>query len=133
MRADDIRERYLSFFEERGHLRVPSSSLVPPSYDPSVLLTTAGMQQFKPYFRGEEKPPSQRLTSCQKCFRTVDIDVVGTTKRHLTFFEMLGNFSIGDYFKQGAIEFAMEFSTKNLGLDFDRIWATVFGGDRSEE
>jgi alanyl-tRNA synthetase len=129
VKADEIREKYLSFFEERGHLRVPSSSLVPPSYDPSVLLTTAGMQQFKPYFRGEEQPPSQRLTSCQKCFRTVDIDVVGTTKRHLTFFEMLGNFSVGDYFKQGAVEFATEFSTKHLGLDFDRIWVTVFGGD----
>lgn len=129
MRADEIREQYLSFFEERGHKRMPSASLVPPSYDPSVLLTTAGMQPFKPYFRGEEKPPHNRLTSCQKCFRTVDIDVVGTTKRHLTFFEMLGNFSIGDYFKQGAVEFATEFSTKNLGLDFDRIWVTVFGGD----
>src|SRR3954451_19410145 len=127
--ADEIREKWLSFFEEAGHLRVPSSSLVPPSYDPSVLLTTAGMQQFKPYFRGEEKPPSNHLTSCQKCFRTVDIDVVGTTKRHLTFFEMLGNFSIGDYFKQGAVEYATEFSTKILGLDFDRIWITVFGGD----
>jgi alanyl-tRNA synthetase len=129
VRADEIRETYLSFFEKRGHLRVPSSSLVPPSYDPSVLLTTAGMQQFKPYFRGEEKPPSQRLTSCQKCFRTVDIDVVGTTKRHLTFFEMLGNFSIGDYFKQGAVEFATELSTEGFGLDFERIWVTVFGGD----
>ncbi len=129
MTADQIRERYLSFFEERDHRRVPSSSLVPPSYDPSVLLTTAGMQQFKPYFRGEEKPPHPRLTSCQKCFRTVDIDVVGTTKRHLTFFEMLGNFSVGDYFKEGAVEYALELSTQGLGLDFERIWVTVFGGD----
>src|ERR1700760_895228 len=125
--ADEIREKYLSFFEERGHRRMPSASLVPSVYDPSVLLTTAGMQPFKPYFRGEEEPPSKRLTSCQKCFRTVDIDVVGTTKRHLTFFEMLGNFSIGDYFKQGAVEFATELSTQGLGLDFDRIWVTVFG------
>src|SRR3954447_7959232 len=129
MTADEIRGAFLSFFEAREHLRVPSSSLVPPSYDPSVLLTTAGMQQFKPYFRGEEKPPSQRLTSCQKCFRTVDIDVVGTTARHLTFFEMLGNFSLGDYFKQGAVEFATELSTEGFGLDFERIWVSVFGGD----
>jgi alanyl-tRNA synthetase len=129
VRADQIREKFLSFFEERGHRRMPSASLVPSSYDPSVLLTTAGMQPFKPYFRGEEKPPSQRLTSCQKCFRTVDIDVVGTTKRHLTFFEMLGNFSVGDYFKQGAVEYAIELSTDGFGLDFDRIWVTVFGGD----
>ena len=129
MTAAEIRERFLAFFEARGHLRVPSSSLVPASYDPSVLLTTAGMQQFKPYFRGEEEPPSPRLTSCQKTFRTVDIEVVGTTARHLTFFEMLGNFSVGDYFKQGASEFAWEFSTQGLKLDPERIWITVFGGD----
>jgi alanyl-tRNA synthetase len=129
MTADEIRSAFLAFFEERGHLRVPSSSLVPPTYDPSVLLTTAGMQQFKPYFRGEEDPPSPRLCSCQKTFRTVDIEVVGTTKRHLTFFEMLGNFSVGDYFKQGAAEFAWEFSTQQLELDAERIWITVFGGD----
>jgi alanyl-tRNA synthetase len=130
--ADEIRERFLSFFEERGHLRVPSSSLVPPTYDPSVLLTTAGMQQFKPYFRGEEEPPSRRLTSCQKSFRTVDIEVVGTTQRHLTFFEMLGNFSVGDYFKDGAARYAWELSTsKELGFGFDPedVWITVFGGD----
>ena len=129
MTADEIREKFLAFFEEREHRRMASASLIPASYDPSVLLTTAGMQPFKPYFRGEETPPQNRLTSCQKCFRTVDIDVVGTTKRHLTFFEMLGNFSIGDYFKQGAVEFATEFSVTHLGLDFDRIWVTVFGGD----
>src|SRR5436190_15453197 len=129
MTADEIRERFLSYFEARDHKRMPSASLVPSVYDPSVLLTTAGMQPFKPYFRAEETPPQPRLTSCQKCFRTVDIDVVGTTKRHLTFFEMLGNFSIGDYFKQGAVEFATELSTEGFGLDFDRIWITVFGGD----
>jgi alanyl-tRNA synthetase len=129
MQAAQIREQFLSFFEERGHLRLPSASLVPSVHDPSVLLTTAGMQPLRPYFRGEEEPPSRRLTSCQKSFRTVDIEVVGTTKRHLTFFEMLGNFSVGDYFKQGAAEFAWELSTQGLALDPERIWITVFGGD----
>jgi alanyl-tRNA synthetase len=129
MKAAEIRERFLSFFEERGHLRVPSASLVPSSYDPSVLLTTAGMQPFKPYFRGEEEPPSSRLTSCQKVFRTTDIENVGLTHRHLTFFEMLGNFSVGDYFKHAAVEYALELSTQGLGLDFDKIWITVFGGE----
>src|SRR5256714_10070274 len=129
MKAREIRELFLSYFEERGHKRMPSASLVPSSYDPSVLLTTAGMQPFKPYFRGEEKPPHDRLTSCQKCFRTSDIDIVGTTKRHLTFFEMLGNFSIGDYFKQGAIEYSWDLSINGFGLDPDRVWITVFEGD----
>src|SRR5215210_3513106 len=134
MKAAEIRERFLSFFEKNGHLRVPSASLVPSSYDPTVLLTTAGMQPFKPYFRGEEEPPSRRLTSCQKSFRTVDIEVVGTTLRHLTFFEMLGNFSVGDYFKKQAVEFALDLSTSGeygFGLDFDDIWITVFGGDET--
>ena len=129
MKAAEIRERFLSFFEERGHLRVPSASLVPSAYDPTVLLTTAGMQPFKPYFRGEETPPSPRLTSCQKCFRTTDIENVGMTHRHLTFFEMLGNFSVGEYFKEGAVEFALDLSTNGFGLDFERIWISVFGGD----
>ena len=129
MKAAEIRERFLAFFEERGHRRMPSASLVPPSYDPSVLLTTAGMQPFKPYFRGEEEPPSRRLTSCQKVFRTTDIEEVGTTHRHLTFFEMLGNFSVGDYFKEQAVEYALELSTAGFGLAFDQIWITVFGGD----
>ena len=129
MKAAQIREQFLSFFEERGHLRVPSASLVPSSYDPTVLLTTAGMQPFKPYFRGEEEPPSKRLTSCQKTFRTTDIENVGMTHRHLTLFEMLGNFSVGDYFKEGAVEFALDLSTNGFGLDFDKIWITVFGGD----
>src|SRR5687768_17562501 len=129
MHADEIREKYLAFFEENGHRRMPSASLVPSSYDPSVLLTTAGMQPFKPYFRGEEAPPHVRLTSCQKVFRTTDIENVGLTARHLTFFEMLGNFSFGDYFKQGAAEFAWELSTQGYGFDPEQIWITVFGGD----
>ena len=129
MKAAEIRERFLSFFEEREHRRVPSASLVPPSYDPTVLLTTAGMQPFKPYFMGLEEPPAKRLTSCQKCFRTTDIENVGMTARHLTFFEMLGNFSVGDYFKQGAAEFAWELSTQGFGFDPERIWISVFGGD----
>src|SRR3954468_22688514 len=129
MQADEIRELYLSFFEERGHLRMPSASLVPSTHDPSVLLTTAGMQPFKPYFRGDEEPPARRLTSCQKVFRTTDIENVGLTARHLTFFEMLGNFSIGDYFKQGAVEYALELSTQGFKLDAEKIWITVFGGD----
>jgi alanyl-tRNA synthetase len=129
VKASEIRERFLSFFEERGHRRMPSAPLVPSVYDPSVLLTTAGMQPFKPYFRGEEEPPSRRLTSCQKCFRTTDIENVGLTGRHLTFFEMLGNFSIGDYFKQGAVEYAWELSTAGFGFRPDDIWISVFGGD----
>src|SRR3954453_21312116 len=129
MKASEIRELFLTFFEERGHKRMPSASLVPPTYDPSVLLTTAGMQPFKPYFRGDEEPPSKRLTSCQKVFRTTDIENVGLTARHLTFFEMLGNFSVGDYFKQGAVEFALDFSTSHLKLEEKDIWITVFGGD----
>ena len=108
---------------------MPSASLVPASFDPSVLLTTAGMQPFKPYFRGEEKPPAPRLTSAQKCFRTTDIENVGLTARHLTFFEMLGNFSVGDYFKEGAVEYAWELSTGGFGFDPGQIWITVFGGD----
>src|SRR5690349_10743022 len=129
MTSDEIRERFLSFFESRDHKRLPSASLVPAEHDPSVLLTTAGMHPLKPYFQGREKPPHHRLTSCQKCFRTPDIDKVGTTTRHLTYFEMLGNFSIGDYFKQGAAEFAWELVIQGFGFNPDYIWVTVFEGD----
>jgi alanyl-tRNA synthetase len=129
MSSDEIRETFLSFFEQRGHRRLPSGSLVPAEYDPSVLLTTAGMHPLKPYFLGREKPPHNRLTTCQKCFRTTDVENVGNTLRHLTFFEMLGNFSIGDYFKDGAAEYALEFSVEGLGFDPEAIWITVFAGD----
>src|SRR6201986_1561667 len=129
MRTDDIRERFLSFFEQHGHRRIPSASLVPSAHDPSALLTVAGMHPLKPYFLGQETPPAPRLTDCQKVFRTVDIDNVGNTARHLTFFEMLGNFSFGDYFKREAIEFAWELSREVFGFPAEQIWVTVFEGD----
>ena len=129
MKTSEIREAYLSFFEERGHLRVPSSSLIPAPEDTSTLLTIAGMQPFKPYFRGDEDPPRNRLASCQKVFRTPDIDEVGNTLRHLTFFEMLGNWSFGDYFKAESIPWGWELSVEEFGFDPERIWVSVFAGD----
>ena len=129
MNTDEIRERYLAFFEERGHLRIPSASLVPSAHDASALLTVAGMHPLKPYFLGQDTPPRSRLTDCQKVFRTVDIDNVGNTARHLTFFEMLGNFSFGDYFKREAISFAWELSREVFGFAAQDIWVTVFEGD----
>jgi alanyl-tRNA synthetase len=129
MQAKEIRDTYLGFFEQRGHRIVPSASLVPSVHDPSVLLTTAGMQPFKPYFLGREQPPAPRLADVQKCFRTTDIGEVGNTARHLTFFEMLGNWSFGDYFKAESIPWGWELSTQGFGIDPERIWVTVFGGD----
>ena len=127
--SDEIRRSFTEFFVERGHVAVPSASLVPSALDRSVLLTTAGMQPFKPFFLGQAKPPAPRLTSIQRCFRSVDIDVVGSTDRHLTFFQMMGNFSFGDYFKPEAVEMAYALSTGPFGLDPERIWATVYEGD----
>src|SRR6266446_4470657 len=129
MTSDEIRERYLAFFEERGHVRIPSASLVPSAHDPSALLTVAGMHPLKPYFLGAEPPPAPRLTDCQKVFRTVDIDNVGSTARHLTFFEMLGNFAFGDYFKREAIQFAWELITRVFQLPVERLWFTVYTDD----
>ncbi len=129
MTSDDIRRTFIEFFEERGHLRLPSSSLIPTEHDPSALFTVAGMHPLKPYFMGREKPPRSRVTTCQKTFRTVDIDIIGTTTRHLTFFEMLGNFSFGDYFKREATRFAWELSTQGFGFPAENIWITVFAGD----
>jgi alanyl-tRNA synthetase len=127
--SDEIRSTFLDFFIARDHKRLPSGPLVPATYDPSVLLTTAGMHPLKPYFLGEEAPPHHRLTTCQKCFRTTDIENVGNTARHLTFFEMLGNFSLGDYFKQGAVELAWELSLEGFGFSADDIWISVHRGD----
>ncbi|MEE8372761.1 MAG: alanine--tRNA ligase, partial [Dehalococcoidia bacterium] len=127
MTGDDLREKFLLFFEQKGHRRVESSSLVPRD-DPTLLLTNAGMVQFKPYFTGEAVPPSPRLASCQKCFRTTDIGSVGNLK-HLTFFEMLGNFSIGDYFKKEAIGWAWEFVLEWLKLPKENLWITIFLDD----
>jgi alanyl-tRNA synthetase len=127
MNSKEIRRRFLNFFIEHGHRLVPSSSLIPN--DPTLLLANAGMNQFKPYFLGEVVPDFTRATSVQKCFRTSDIENVGHTTRHLTFFEMLGNFSFGDYFKAGAIEYAYELVTERLGFEADRLWATVYLDD----
>ncbi|HEY4413475.1 MAG TPA: alanine--tRNA ligase [Gaiellaceae bacterium] len=125
----EIREGFLSFFEEKGHMRRPSASLIPRSDDRSTLLTTAGMQPQMPFFLGREKPPAPLTTTAQKCFRTPDIDEVGLDTYHLTFFEMLGNFSFGQYFKEGAIDFATEFIRDRLAIDWDRIWVSVHAGD----
>lgn len=125
---NELREMYLSFFESKGHLRLPSFSLVPRN-DPSILLINAGMTPLKPYFTGREVPPRKRVTTCQKCIRTPDIDNVGKTSRHGTFFEMLGNFSFGDYFKKEAIAWAWEFMTKVLEIPEDKLYVSVYKDD----
>ena len=127
MQSAEIRQSFLNFFAGRDHQVLPSSSLI-PNNDPSVLLTTAGMQQFKPFYAGLAQPPAPRVTTVQKCFRTVDLEEVGDYS-HLTFFEMLGNFSFGDYFKEGAIEMAWEYLTVELGLDAGRLWPSVYPND----
>src|SRR5437660_9269910 len=125
----ELRQGYREFFESKGHTFVPSASLVPRADDRSTLLISAGMQPLMPFFLGREQPPAPLLTTVQKVFRTPDIDEVGLDTYHLTFFEMLGNFSFGQYFKDGAIEFAWEFMFDRMKLDLDRIWVSVFAGD----
>jgi alanyl-tRNA synthetase len=127
LKSDEIRSAFLKFFEEKGHKIIPSSSLVPKG-DPTLLLTSAGMVQVKPYFLGEVKPPNKRLASCQKCFRTSDIESVGDAT-HLTFFEMLGNFSVGDYFKKEAIAWAWEFVTERMRIPTEKLWVTIYLDD----
>jgi alanyl-tRNA synthetase len=128
MGLNEIREAYLSFFESKGHLRLPSFSLVPKN-DKSLLIIGAGMAPLKPYFTGLQEPPCKRITTCQKCIRTGDIENVGKTARHGTFFEMLGNFSFGDYFKAEAIPWAWEFTTEVLKLPKDRLYVTIYEND----
>ena len=125
---NELREKFLSFFESKEHLSLKSFSLVPEN-DPSILLINAGMTPLKPYFIGKEKPPRDRITTCQKCIRTLDIENVGKTARHGTFFEMLGNFSFGDYFKKEAIHWAWEFFVSVLEMPSDRLWASVYEED----
>jgi alanyl-tRNA synthetase len=125
----ELREGYRAFFESKGHVFRPSASLVPRADDRSTLLISAGMQPLMPFFLGLEDPPAPLLTTAQKCFRTPDIEEVGLDGYHLTFFEMLGNFSFGQYFKEGAIELAWEFVFEHLRVDPERFWVTVFAGD----
>src|SRR3989338_4893894 len=125
MKSAELRQKFLDYFQKHGHKIVPSSSLLPN--DPSVLFTTAGMQQFKPYYLGEKSPWGLNVVSCQKCIRTSDIEEVGD-ERHDTFFEMLGNFSFGGYFKEEAIRYAYEFVTQEMDLKIDYV--TVFGGEK---
>ena len=126
MTSQEIRQKFLNFFKKKGHQIIPSVSLIPD--DPSALLTSAGMQQFVPYLSGQVKPPEQRVCSVQKCFRVSDLDEVGDEIHH-TFFEMLGNWSFGDYFKKEAIDYALEFLIKECGLSQNKLWITIFKGE----
>ena len=128
MKINDIRTSFLTFFESKSHLTLPSASLL-PAEDPTLLFTSAGMVPFKSYFSGLRTPPSKRIATVQKCMRTTDLTEVGKTRRHLSLFEMLGNFSFGDYFKKEAIEFAWEYSTEVLPFDKEQIWITIFHDD----
>ena len=129
---NELREMFLSFFETKGHLRLPSFSLIPQN-DASLLLINSGMAPMKPWFTGEQEPPRHRVTTCQKCIRTGDIENIGKTARHGTYFEMLGNFSFGDYFKKDAIHWAWEFLTSPewVGLDPSRLYPSVFAGNET--
>ena len=125
----ELREGFLAFFEEKGHVRQPSASLIPRADDHTTLFISAGMQPLMPYFLKREDPPAPLVANVQKVFRTVDIDDVGLDTSHLTFFEMIGSWSFGRYFKEGAIDYATEFVQERLKLDWDRIWPTVHAGD----
>src|SRR5574344_3112118 len=131
LNSSEIRKMFLDYFEEHGHLIVPSASLIPDN-DPSLLWINAGVAPLKKYFDGREKPPKNRLTNSQKCIRTNDIENVGKTARHHTFFEMLGNFSIGDYFRDEALGYAYEFLTSHdyLDIDKDKLYVTVYPDDK---
>ena len=126
--VNDLREKYLSFFESKGHLRLPSFPLVPQG-DKSLLLINSGMAPMKKYFTGEVEPPRHRVTTCQKCIRTPDLERVGHTARHGTFFEMLGNFSFGDYFKHEAIAWSWEFLTDVLKIPAERLYPSIYVED----
>ncbi|MBP1737506.1 MAG: alaS [Oscillospiraceae bacterium] len=125
---NELRELFLSFFESKGHLRLPSFSLIPQN-DPSLLLINSGMAPMKPFFTGEQEPPSRRVTTCQKCIRTGDIENIGHTDRHGTYFEMLGNFSFGDYFKSESLAWSWEFLTKTVGLEEERLYPSIYVED----
>ncbi|MBO5646407.1 MAG: alanine--tRNA ligase, partial [Clostridia bacterium] len=125
---NDLREKFLSFFESKGHLRLNSFPLVPHN-DNSLLLINSGMAPMKPYFTGQEEPPRRRVATCQKCIRTPDLERVGKTARHGTYFEMLGNFSFGDYFKKESLSWSWEFFTEVLKIPADLLWATIYEND----